>query len=158
MKRKVRNLSLTLVIVALMSVVMLGFVLDLMAYAAHPPPVQTYYVPLPEDQVRDSLMTLYGGTGDSIRTVVSIAPVADDTIIYYDQWENEYEPDIAHPTDVYDAVTNPDGVQIWGDGDPSNGAPPNIPSDVINAADVVVLENAVFANPRNRDDIFFDGG
>ena len=147
-----------LVTVALMAAVMLSLVLNLTAYAANPPPVQTYYVPLPEEQVRNSLVTLWGSTGDDIRTVISIAPIADDTIVYYDQWENGYDPDIAHSEDVYDAATNPDGVQIWGDGDPSNGAPPNIPGDVINTGDIVVLENTVPANPRNPANIFFDGG
>jgi len=140
---------------ALMAAVMLS--LSLTAYADNPPPIQTYYVLLPEEQVLNSLVTLYSGTDGDIHTVISIAPVADGTVIYYDQWENGYEPDIAHPTDVYDDVTNPDGVQIWGDGDQSNGFPPNIPGDVIGAGDVIVLENNVPADPRDPADIFFDG-
>ncbi len=143
---------------ALLFAVVTGLLFSLPAFAAHDPPVQTYYVPLPEEQVRNSLLTLYSGTGDDIRTVVSIAAISDDTIIYYDQWENGYEPELGHPSDIYDAATNPDGVQIWGDGDPSNGAPPNVPGDVINAGTVAVLENTIPANPRDSADIFFDGG
>ena len=142
---------------ALLVAVLAGLLFDLTALAAHQPPVQTYYVPLPEEQVRESLLTLYSAVGDDIRTVVSIAAISDDTIIYYDQWENGYEADIGHPSDIYDAATNPDGVQIWGDADPSNGAPPGVPGDVIDAGTIVVLENTIPSNPRNSTNIFFDG-
>ena len=64
----------TSVAVALMAAVVLSLVLNLTVYAANPPPVQTYYVPFTEEQVRTSLVTLYSGTGDDIRTVISIAP------------------------------------------------------------------------------------
>jgi uncharacterized repeat protein (TIGR01451 family) len=147
MMRKARNLSLRLAILALMSAVMLGFVLDLMAYAA--PLVQTYYVPLPEQQVRNSLATLYGVTGNDIRTVISIVPVADGTILYYDHWEDGYDADISNPIQAT--------TEVWGDNDPANGIPPGFASDVVGVGDVVVLENTVPANPRNRANIFFDG-
>lgn len=60
---------------------------------------------------------------------------------YYDQWENGYDPDIANPSNLYSAE-NPGGTQIWGDGDPANGAPPGFPEDIINAGNVIILNNS----------------
>jgi hypothetical protein len=57
-----------------------------------------------------------------MQSYISISAIADNTIVYYDQYENGYEPDIGNPLDVY-SNSNLDGTQIWGDGDTSNGAP-----------------------------------
>ena len=118
------------------------------AMAINPPAVQTYFVPMPESQVFNTLFTLTN-TGcsntisDEIETFISMAVVAEDTRIYYDQWEDgAYDLNIANPANVYSA-TNPAGTQIWGDGDPSNGAPPGFPADLLNAGDIIILDNAV---------------
>ena len=34
--------------------------------------------------------------------------------------------------------------RIWGDGITSNGAPPGVPSDIINAGTVIILNNLVY--------------
>lgn len=119
-----------------------GQVYDIDRSLVNPESMQTYYVPFPEDQL---LLGLRGITGTTVptnpmTTYVSIAAVASGTIIYYDQWENGYDADIANPTNLYSAG-NPGGTQIWGDGDPSNGAPPGIPSDIISAGTVIILNN-----------------
>ncbi|MCZ2340257.1 MAG: IgGFc-binding protein, partial [Bacteroidales bacterium] len=44
---------------------------------------------------------------------------------------------------------------IWGDGDPSNGAPPGVPSDIINAGTVFILNNPVYTT--NMVAIKYDG-
>ncbi len=124
-------------------------------------PVQFFYVPLPENE----LLTFFravenGGPSDAptepITGYVTITAVADGTIIYYDQWENGYDVDIANTLDTY-STGNLDGTQIWGDGNPANGAPPGIPSDVINAGDLIDLHNDVTTTTRQTV-IDFDGG
>ena len=66
---------------------------------------------------------------------ISIAPVANGTIIYYDHWEDGYEADINNPIQPT--------TQIWGDGNPANGIPPGFATDVINAGNVFILTNDV---------------
>ena len=77
--------------------------------------------------------------------------------MYYDQWENGYDPNLSNPADVYDASTNPAGVQIWGNGLAADGCAPNIAgvpvtctdaNDILHAGDVIIPYNAV---PVPRD-------
>lgn len=91
-----------------------------------------------------------------IQSYISIAVFADDTIIYYDQWENGFDADIANPKNIYSAA-NPGGTQIWGDGDPSNGYPPGYPNDIIVAGNTIVLNSQVTTTTR-QSVIDFDGG
>lgn len=120
--------------------------------AVNPAPVQLFYVTLPEP---DALTVLDAVNSDAVSptyTYFSIAIGADATLVYYDQEENGYDSDIANPTDLYNSVTNPDGVQVWGNGEADDGCAPNIAgvaltctdaNDVLNAGDVIVPYNAV---------------
>ena len=106
-------------------------------------PVQTYYVPFPESQLLQGLQgILPTGPVNPVTTYISLAAVAGNTIIYYDQWENGYDADIANPGNLYSAG-NPGGTQIWGDGNTANGAPPGVSTDIINPGTVIVLNNGV---------------
>jgi len=127
----------------------------------NPAPVQVYYVPLPEDD----LLRLFdeddaaGGTFPDpvspIRSITSISIGASGTLVYWDQWEDAgYDADMANPgANTYDASTNPDGTQIWGDGVLANGCPPsvnNVPNPCLAPADdqfaygdVIILDNDV---------------
>src|SRR5687768_4635556 len=98
-------------------------------FAANPPPVQIFYVPAPEDDVFTALKGIFPGPvpatpdiAEPIVTYVSISVIAEGTILYYDQWEDGYEIDISNPTQA--------STQIWGDGNPANGAPPGYPGDL----------------------------
>ena len=129
------------------------------ARAANPTPVQLFYIPFPEDQLLQGLQAIQAtGSGlvpaNPVTTLVSIAAVADGTIVYYDQWENGYDADIANPANLYSGG-NPGGTQIWGDGNAANGAPPGVPSDLINAGTVIVLSNPVTTTDLSAID--FDG-
>lgn len=124
-------------------------------YAANSAPVQLFFIPLPEDQIRTALLQLYNGTGTTMHGVVGISITANNTILYYDQWENGYDPDIANPTNLY-SVSNLGGTQIWGDGNVANGAPPGITNDLLNAGTVIVLENDI-PIPRNPTTLLYDG-
>lgn len=129
------------------------------AQSSNAVPVQFFYIPIPEDQLFQVLTTVQAGQGTPVsnpmQTYISVAALASNTVIYYDQWENGFDPDIANPLNLY-SNSNPGGTQIWGDGNPANGAPPGIPSDIINAGTVIVLSNPV--NSNNRLAIDFDGG
>lgn len=114
----------------------------------NPAPVQFFYVPFPEDQLLLGLQTIESGGPSTaptnpVTTYVSIAAVSSNTIIYYDQWENGYDPDIANPMNLYSTPGNLGGTQIWGDADPTNGAPPGVATDIINAGTVIILNNVV---------------
>ena len=130
--------------------------------ATNRPPVQTYYLPIPEEDLLQTLTSIHGGASwtlpaEPIESYNSIVVFVDGTVIYYDQWEDGYEQDIANPNHIYSA-SNPTGTQIWGDGDPSNGAPPDYPHDKFYAGDVIVLSSEVKVNGRNAaKQVFFDG-
>jgi uncharacterized repeat protein (TIGR01451 family) len=126
------------------------------ARAANPTPAQLFYVPFPEDQLLQGLQAINSDDPENpVTSYVSIAAVANGTIIYFDQWENGYDADVANPTNLYASPGNLGGTQIWGDGNPANGAPPGIPSDLINAGAVIVLKNDI--NTGNLLAIDFDG-
>ncbi len=126
------------------------------------PIVQTFYIPIPEDQIRTWEVGIATGgpspiTDTTVNDVVSITATMDNTIIYYDQWEDGYETDITSPKQST--------TQIWGDGDISNGAPPGCSSnacDVISAGTVITLQNSVplvqsgASYVRDQGNIYFD--
>lgn len=130
-------------------------------FAVNPPPVQHFYIPLPEDQIYHALKAIYPSNdsrvcpafgenvSNPINTYVSISALSDNTILYYDHWEDGFEIDVTRPQQPT--------TQLWGDGNPANGAPPGIPTDRIMADTVIVLSNAVDINTL-RTVIDFDGG
>ncbi|MBP7961013.1 MAG: DUF11 domain-containing protein [Caldilineaceae bacterium] len=129
--------------------------------AAGAPPAQLFYIPMPEDQVLDALRGIYPGGGSAfcgnfasdvlepVNTYVSVAAIADGTLIYYDQWEDGFEPVITAPTQAT--------TQIWGDGDLANGTAPGTADDLIHAGAVLILDNGVQTATR-QSVIDFDGG
>ena len=143
--RMIRSLLMAMV---LMSVLLAGA--QLPASAANPPPVQLFYVPFPEDQLLLGLQAIeFGGPGivptDPVWVYISIAAIANNTLIYYDKWENGYDADIANPVNIY-SPGNPGGTQIWGNQNVLDGAPPGVVTnagDVVNAGTVIVLNNPV---------------
>lgn len=120
--------------------------------AVNPAPVQIFYVTLPEPDALTVLDAINTDAASPTYTYFSIAVGADLVLVYYDQWENGYDSDIANPTDLYNSVTNPDGVQVWGNVEADDGCAPNIAgvafactdaNDVLNPGDVIVPYNAV---------------
>ncbi|MBI1293940.1 hypothetical protein GC175_03140 [bacterium] len=129
------------------------------SFAAGPPPVQTFYIPLPEDHVLQALRSIYPGSptcavnvavpSSPINTYISISIISDGTIIYYDHWEDGFEVDPSSPLQPT--------TEIWGDGNAANGAPPGIPADLLNADTVIILDNEVNTTTL-ASVIDFDGG
>ncbi len=161
-----RSVSLTAVILALVCSLfpqVLGLRMPI-ALAANPAPVQTFYVTLPE---ADALTVLYSINSDArspIVTYFSIAIGVNGTYVYYDQWENGYDSDIANPTNLY-SIANPGGTQVWGNGKASDGCAPNKNgtditctdgNDTFVAGDIVIPSSQVVV-PRNQNTLYFDG-
>ena len=116
--------------------------------AAGAPPVQIFYIPMPEDQILAALRGVYPGGApalcnnnvasdvlEPVNTYVSVAAIANDTIIYYDNWEDGFEPVISAPVQAT--------TWIWGDGNLTNGTAPGTGDDRIHAGTVLVLNNGV---------------
>jgi uncharacterized repeat protein (TIGR01451 family) len=125
-------------------------------FAANPPPVQIFYIPAPEDDGFNALKGIYPtapipppNITEPIVSFTSISVIANGTIIYYDHWEDGYEIDISNPTQA--------STQIWGDGNPANGAPPGFPADTLGSNSVIILNDEVFLATR-QSVIDFDGG
>jgi uncharacterized repeat protein (TIGR01451 family) len=119
-----------------------------LAFGLNPAPVQTFYIPIPESQLLQAYQTIKPTTVvsqpvDPVQTYVSVAVLNDDTVIYYDHMQNGYDADISHPSNLHQAGTNESGTRIWGDGNTANGFPPGVPSDVLKAGMVIVLNNAI---------------
>lgn len=88
------------VIVVLSLLFVLGLCFVTSQAQAGPTPIQTFFVPLPELQVQTALEgmdTSADDIGDVMRIVVSIVATGDNTIKYYDHWEDGYEADLANP-------------------------------------------------------------
>lgn len=125
---------------------------------SNPLPVQFFYVPKTEAQLFLALQTIEGSGAQEgfsvdpvnpVYTYISIAAVANGTVIYYDHWEDGYETNLANPTQS--------STQIWGDGILGNGVAPGTVNDLINAGTVLVLQNAVDTSlPPVATD--YDGG
>ncbi|HBB31510.1 MAG TPA: hypothetical protein DC064_06865, partial [Cyanobacteria bacterium UBA9273] len=123
---------------------------------ANPAPLQTYFVPMREQDINYIFNDLEDTVSNGIVSIISMTISRNGTLIYYDQWENGYDTDIANPTNKYSAG-NLGGTQIWGNNDPTDGIAPGFATDVFQAGDVVILRNVVPTNPRNPANIFFDG-
>lgn len=113
--------------------------------------LEVYFAPFPEDDMQTSLKAInafQGNIGDEIRTATSMVAGNDDTIIYYDQWEDGYEGDISSPTQAT--------TEVWGDGNSTNGIPPGYASDDVDAGSIINLEATIDVT-RNEVIFEYDG-
>jgi len=116
----------------------------------------TFFIPYPTETLDDQFDAGYDGAnliGTDIETTISIAVHRSGAIIFYDQWEDDLEPNLTAPVQST--------TQVWGDGDPANGIPPDFTTDELNNGDVIILRNVVELDDtghRDRGQFFFDGG
>lgn len=120
--------------------VLCGLVLASPLQAANPPPTQVFYVPFPEDNQLTGFLAITAGNGttqasDPMAVFVTFSAATDNTVIYYDHWEDGYERDITNPRQST--------TLVFGDGNPANGYPPGNASDLIPAGTVFSLRNYV---------------
>lgn len=112
-----------------------GLVLSFSAQAANPPPSQLFYVPFPEDNQLAGFSGINAAAVDPLAVFVTFSAATDNTVIYYDHWEDGYEKDITNPTQST--------TLVFGDGIPGNGYPPGNAADLIPAGTVFSLRNYV---------------
>ncbi len=164
MKTSKRNVMLTghrsLSTIALIVTVVLGLISSQVAYAAAPP-IQTYFVPMPEDDLIAEFEAINSGDvtqNGYVRSLISIAVAAPGTVIYYDHWEDGYEVDV---TNLPPGST----TSVWGDSNTANNVPvpslagfiTGIPaSDSFSGGESIILENPVDV-PRDSNVFRFDG-
>ncbi len=139
----------------------LGLILFLVCFGTNRASAQQdvlYYIPLPDQQMHDNFKALTDAANRSIsndiQSTISIVTSEDGTVIVYDHWEDGYEADINNPVQST--------TLIWGDGNTGNGNAATVcasgcAGDLIDAGNVITLENAV-SIPRNPSNIFYDGG
>jgi uncharacterized repeat protein (TIGR01451 family) len=112
----------------------------------------TYYIPYPADMLDDQFDVAneldFRGVG--VATTISISVLRDDTLIYYDHWEDGFDANDTCPTSPT--------TRVWGDGNTSNGSAPNAPDDILRRGDVIALQNTVPVEPRDPSRLLFDGG
>ena len=122
-------------------------------------PVQVFYITEPENDVLPAMDIINSAAVSPMVTKISIAISANGTLVYYDHWEDGFANDIANPTagEIYANPGNLDGVQIWGDGNTANGAPPGFPGDLLNSGNVIILEDNSVAVPNTAATIDWDG-
>ena len=146
--------------------ILLSSALSATFVTALPDPVQTYFVPLPDNDLMNLFKTISAGLLDpanvtnpnqlssvkavgNVNTVISIAIAANNTVVYYDHWEDGFESDAKLRTQL--------STQIWGDGDLSNGIAPGTTNDIMRGGMAIVLRNNVKVNPRDPTQVFYDG-
>lgn len=88
-----------------------------------------------------------------VETMLSLAIATDNTVIWYDHWEDGYDFDVSQSTSA--------STMVWGDGDASNGCQPDVVpctdyTDKLMAGTTVVIQNSVKL-PRKRNELFYDG-
>lgn len=116
--------------------------------------VQTYFVPLPEDELFSTFSSIntIANSATSIKSLISIAIAASDTIIYYDHWEDGYDPDPTGPN-------KQPSTEIWGDQDVDTGSSPK---DLVDADDflasgrAIILDNDILKTRTNAT-LYYDG-
>ena len=56
--------------------------------------LQEFFIPVPEEEILTAAQVLDTTLTDTnIRTVISITAAANNTVIYYDHWEDGYDPE-----------------------------------------------------------------
>lgn len=122
----------------------------------------TFFIPLPEGDVRNTLEALNSATGNTITTTISLVTVEGNAVIVIDHWEDGYEADIDNPVQASTLVF---GDLNFGNGD--LGAPPTgltcfpvcpLGDMPLPAGHILTLKNTMNASPtRGNSPVLFDG-
>ncbi|GHC41381.1 hypothetical protein GCM10007100_02650 [Roseibacillus persicicus] len=114
--------------------------------------VATYYFPFSESDIFNALDTINAAAEDPVTSYNSLSIAYDGTIILYDHWED-------NGTEGYEAFRNDPtqvATQVWGDGNLVNGVAPGYPDDLLDAGDVIILQNT-FETSDAGSQFYFDG-
>lgn len=116
--------------------------------------VQTYYLPLKEDQLLETMKVVTTSAAGPIHSMTSIVVAANNTQIWYDHWEDGFESDYLSPTQP--------STEIWGDSNALNGCAPGVvsctdASDTLKPGQAIIVEHVIDI-PRNASTLHIDGG
>ena len=116
--------------------------------------VQTYYLPLKEDQLLETMKVVTTSAAGPIHSMTSIVVAANNTQIWYDHWEDGFESDYLSPTQP--------STEIWGDSNALNGCAPGVisctdASDTLVPGQAIIVEHVIDI-PRNASTLHIDGG
>lgn len=101
-----------------------------------------------------SFLAISHRAGEDIMTSIAIVIPANDTIVYYDHWEDGYEADVTDPTQST--------TEIWGDGNLTNGAPPGVTTDaddIFTGGTSIIVDNVIDTTATRdlMDAVQYDG-
>ena len=121
-------------------------------------PLQTFYIPFPESSMfTDFFFPIRSDRSvGPVVSLISMSISTDNTIIWYDHWEDGFDVDAANAT-TRSALT-----EVWGDGNATNGCRPFVASctdatDKLMAGTSFVIQNNVVV-PRDASVLCWDGG
>ncbi|NND32053.1 MAG: DUF11 domain-containing protein, partial [Saprospiraceae bacterium] len=134
---------------------------NLVSICAQPYPV-TFYIPLPEGDIRNTLDGINSATGNDITTVISLVTIEGNAVLVYDHWEDGYEADINNPIQA--------STLVFGDNNPANGDLSTPPAGLscfpicpagdapLSVGLILTFKNTMSAFPtRGNSPLFFDG-
>jgi hypothetical protein len=89
-----------------------------------------------------------------VAAILAITISTDNTVIWYDEWEDGYDLDVT--------VKRSSTTKVWGDGNSTNGCSPSV-TNCTNANDKLMAGTAIIARsnvviPRNKTQYYYDGG
>ncbi|PZR21668.1 MAG: hypothetical protein DI535_27845 [Citrobacter freundii] len=98
---------------------------------------KTFYLPFPENTELKKALRSAGNTTSnntaSARKIIGIRANYSNTVIYYDHWEDGYEPTVGSRTQTT--------TEVWGDGNTTNGIAPGYPTDVFPEGAIITIDN-----------------
>ncbi|WP_139166574.1 Ig-like domain-containing protein [Epilithonimonas hungarica] len=99
---------------------------------------KTFYLPFPENaELKKALMSAgsdaVSNNTVNARRIIGIRANYSNTLIYYDHWEDGYEPTAGTRTQTT--------TEIWGDGNTSNGVAPGYPTDIFPEGAIITIDN-----------------
>lgn len=120
--------------------------------SAGPTPVMTGYVPLPADDFQAYLEAISTQADATLDFTVGVTNAATGSVMYYDQWEDGFEADLANPAQS--------STLVFGDDDDANGDASDFcdvcTGDQLPQGAALIMRNDI-STPRDTS-VRFDGG
>jgi uncharacterized repeat protein (TIGR01451 family) len=124
--------------------------------SAGPQPVMTGFVPLPGNDYQEYLESVNTDADTTLDFTVGITNAATGSVLYYDQWEDGFEADLANPTQS--------STLVFGDGVTGNGNAASYQcsvcaGDLLPQGAALIMRNTISTpRPTSSAPVRFDGG
>ena len=101
----------------------------------------TFFVPYHPDELSAQFQAAQNQPIDEDLVItISVSVLRPDTtLVYYDHWEDGLEPNTG--------IRTQNSTEVWGNNDPSDGAPQNIPADVFAVGSDVAVQRSLIDVP-----------